>query len=121
MKRTNAVIAVLAGVCLFQAGWILGSVGLGTAWADPADDEGSDELFAEPAAPYSAPFKCRHFPVDAKDKAVTLETADRTSEIGQWVGDQEDNGWTVYSVDFEVGTKPTGFPQGWVQVCLIPG
>jgi len=60
---------------------------------------------------------CKLFQTDLQHGAV-LETADRTTEIGQWVGEQEDAGWKLHDLDFEVGQKPTGYPQGYVQVCL---
>lgn len=62
---------------------------------------------------------CRAFSYDLKSGSV-VDTADRTSEIGQWVGSKEDEGWLLYSVDFETAQKPTGFPEGWTQVCLYP-
>jgi hypothetical protein len=62
---------------------------------------------------------CRLFVVDL-DKDRSLDTGDRTTEIGKWVGEREDAGWDLQSVDFETGLKATGFPQGWIQVCVSP-
>lgn len=63
---------------------------------------------------------CRLFLVDVRD-VDTWDTADRTTEIGQWVGEQTDAGLFLYSLDFEVGQKPTGYPQGYLTVCVYPG
>jgi hypothetical protein len=52
------------------------------------------------------------------DQAV--DTRDRSTDLGRWVIDMEARGWAVTSVDFEVGQKPTGFAEGYVQVCLTP-
>ncbi len=49
-----------------------------------------------------------------------LDTRDRATPLGLWVSDREARGWKVESVDFEVAQKPTGFAQGWTQVCLSP-
>ncbi|MBN2800554.1 MAG: hypothetical protein JXX28_15540 [Deltaproteobacteria bacterium] len=62
---------------------------------------------------------CRTFSQDLSAPPV-IDTADRTSEIGQWIGAREDEGWLLYGVDFETAQKPTGYPQGWLQVCLYP-
>lgn len=63
--------------------------------------------------------RCRVFRIDSENGA-TWDTSDRTIEIGQWVGEQEDQGWLLHDVDFEVGQKATGYPQGYVQVCMRP-
>ena len=36
------------------------------------------------------------------------------------VAAQEEDDWQLYQVDFETAQKPTGYPQGWVQVCMTP-
>jgi hypothetical protein len=59
--------------------------------------------------------KCRTFQ-GVTDREWTIDTSDRTTEIGQWVGQQA--GWQVETVDFEVGTKPTGYPSTWAEVCV---
>ena len=66
-----------------------------------------------------AQLRCRVFAVDV-ERGGAIETSDRTTEIGQWLGRQEDEQWRLHSVDFEMGVKKTGFPQGWVQVCVRP-
>ncbi len=62
---------------------------------------------------------CRIFLIDVA-RGQVVETGDRTTEVGQWVGEQEEEGWRLFGVDFEVGQKATGYPQGYVQVCLQP-
>ena len=76
----------------------------------------------EPTAPVETgvtSLRCRVFHVDSESGA-TWETTDRTVEVGQWVGEQEDGGWRLHDVDFEMGQKATGYPQGYVQVCVRP-
>lgn len=69
------------------------------------------------AAEMGLRLKCRAFPVAADSE---IDTREPSSELGQWVLDHEDRGWKVQSVDWEIGQKPTGFPQGWAHVCLTP-
>jgi hypothetical protein len=38
--------------------------------------------------------------------------------VGQWVGEQEDTGMSLHSVDFEVGQKASNYPQAWLYVCM---
>jgi hypothetical protein len=60
---------------------------------------------------------CRAFQ-GVSDRDWVIDTSDRTTEIGQWVDQQARLGWRVEGVDFEVGTKPTGYPSTWAEVCL---
>jgi len=70
----------------------------------------------EPSAPAATRhLRCRAFQ-GPTDRDWVIDTSDRTTEPGQWVGQQA--GWEVESVDFEVGTKPTGYPSTWAQVCV---
>lgn len=78
----------------------------------------ADEPAAAPEV-RPASMRCRIFHVDTESTA-TWETSDRTVEVGQWLGEQEDGGWRLHEVDFEVGQKATGYPQGYVQVCVRP-
>ena len=64
-----------------------------------------------------AAYLCRAFKQPLEGGAV-LDTSDRTSEAGQWAAEQRSAGWRVHGVDFEVSQKPSGFAQGYVQVCL---
>jgi len=61
--------------------------------------------------------RCRVFTALLGDDSI-LDTADATTEIGQWIAEQA--GWQLHSVDFEIGQKATGFPQGYRHVCLSP-
>lgn len=61
--------------------------------------------------------KCRSFPTDP---GAEIDTRDAGSPIGQWVTGLEDRGWVVRDVDWEIGQKPTGFPQGYTHVCMVP-
>ena len=63
---------------------------------------------------------CRLFLLDVST-AAAIDTADRTTEVGQWVGEQVDQGMMLHGVDFEVGQKSTGYPQGYLNVCVYPG
>lgn len=74
---------------------------------------------APPAAEQEQPLRllCRIFLLDL-DSPPLLETTDRTTEVGQWVGEQQDAGWQLSGIDFEVGQKATGYPQGYAQVCM---
>lgn len=70
------------------------------------------------ATPAPVPhLRCQLFLVEAAS-GTSVQTDDQTSEIGQWVASQA--GWQVHDVDFEVGQKGTGYPQGYVNVCLSP-
>lgn len=79
--------------------------GVGLAW-------GSD-------APSTTPkrLRCHTF---ATEPGTALDTRDASSELGRWVLGLEDQGWQVSTVDFEIGVKPTGYAQGWTQVCVEP-
>lgn len=71
--------------------------------------------------PVSSPprhLQCRTFQ-GPTDREWIIVTSDGTTEVGQWVGEQAALGWQVEAVDFEVGTKPTGYPSTWASVCLV--
>lgn len=103
--RTLTTVSI-AGAVAFVAGWLAHD-------AVPVA-RAQDEAPADATSPARL---CRTFSVDL-DKPRAIETEDRTSEVGQWVAEQ--SGWAVHDIDFEVGQKATGYPQGWVQVCLAP-
>lgn len=84
-------------------GWLLGR-------AAPLDAHAADERPEEA-------YRCRTFR-HALEGDAPVDTHDRTSEVGQWVAEQRAGGWSVDEVDFEVASKPNGFPQGYVQVCM---
>lgn len=100
MHRTWTAIAAAAAVGVALGLWL-------RVPAQAQEDSGTPRL------------KCKVFPYDLADPPL-LETADRTTEVGQWIGAREDEGWLLYTVDFETSQKPTGYPQGWTQVCMYP-
>lgn len=101
---------VVAAAALVEFGWICGSIA-GTAMAEEPPPA------PEPTPPPAQHLLCKAFAA-AADRPGVVDTSDRTTEIGQWVAEQAGRGWRVASVDFEVGTKPTGYPQPWSEVCL---
>ncbi len=88
----------------------LGALGAGVAGAD--DSQHSDAIEAE-----SLRLRCHLFshPLDVR---IEIDTHDATTEIGQWVGEAAEVGWTLHSVQLAVGQKPTGYMQGFHEVCL---
>ena len=70
-------------------------------------------------APPPSRLTCRLFVVQP-DHRWTLETSDRTNEVGQWVGEMEEGGWVLHTTDMEVGQKSTGYPQGYLHLCMAP-
>ncbi len=71
---------------------------------------------AERAAP-AGDVRCRIFTVPL-DTPWTLDTSDGTSEIGQWVASEKQRGAAVVSTDFETAQRVSGYPTGYVQVCV---
>jgi hypothetical protein len=107
--RSHTTLA-LALLCAFLAG------ALAARWL-PASARAEEPAATD--APATRRFLCRSFPGDLeKDRQVN--TADQTTEIGQWVGAREHEGWQVDHVDFEIAQKPTGYPQAWTQICMVP-
>lgn len=93
---------------LRASGWAtLGAVAA-LAFAARADEP-------TPPAPPSQ-VVCRLFLRDL-DKDREFDTADKVGEIGAWVAGREAQGYRVDSIGFSTAQKPTGYPQGWVQVC----
>ncbi|MEQ1570194.1 MAG: hypothetical protein ABMA64_31460 [Myxococcota bacterium] len=83
---------------------------VGAAWAaDPAPAPADEEMVPR--------LKCRSFQTDP---GAEVDTRDPATELGRWVMALEDRGWRVHQVDWEVGAKQTGFPQGYTHVCLSP-
>jgi len=62
---------------------------------------------------------CQVFATDVRTP-TPIDTADATTEIGQWVSQWVAQGYALFNLDFEVGSKSTGYPQGYVQVCMYP-
>ena len=72
-----------------------------------------------PAAPLPVEHACRVFPLNIEDgQGGYFETSDRTGSIGEWVGQKEDHGWTLQTLDYETSQKPTGFPITHVMICM---
>ena len=69
--------------------------------------------------PSAAPkrLRCQAF---ATEPGTEIDTRDSSSELGRWVVGLEDQGWQVSTVGFSLGAKPTGYSQGWTQVCVEP-
>jgi hypothetical protein len=74
---------------------------------------------ADPAPGFPVRQVCRLFPVNL-DKDRDIDTASKTTEVGQWLAEREKEGLVLYTVDFDAAQKVTGYPQGWVQVCTVP-
>ena len=68
--------------------------------------------------PVPTRLRCQTFetPLDGAE----LDTHDLDSPAGQWLERQEATGWTLAQIDFEIGQKPTGFAQGFTQICVTP-
>jgi hypothetical protein len=79
--------------------------GVGLAW-------GADTPSAPPKR-----LRCQTF---ATDPGTAIDTRDAATDLGRWVLGLEDQGWQVVDVDFVLGAKPTGYAQGWTQVCVEP-
>ena len=115
MDRSKITTLALTALCLAQGAWIAATHLLGDARAqDPAPATLMDP---PPAEARASSLLCRLFDTGVASGSM-IESADRTTEVGQWVGEQQDDGWRLFSVDFEVGQKATGYPQGYLQVCL---
>lgn len=102
---------ILGVVCVFQAGLIVGGAGAASL----------DARAEEPIAPFYDPPRllCRPFAVAVEGAGATLETNDLTTEVGKWVAQHEER-YELFSLDFEVGQKPTGYPTAWTWACLSP-
>jgi hypothetical protein len=120
-EAVDAVDAVDAGDA-GDAGDPVDAGDAGDAVDAVADTEAPAEEEAVPAIVPSEGGRlvCRLFLVDVGDGDV-LDTSDRTTEVGQWVGQRLDQGMSLHGVDFEVGQKTTGYPQGYLHVCVYPG
>lgn len=116
MDRTRITTLALVATCLAQGAWIVSGQLFAPARAqDPASADSAPER--QPLADAPKALTCRLFGADVASGS-TIDSADRTTEVGQWVGERQDEGWRLFAVDFEVGQKATGYPQGHLQVCL---
>jgi len=97
-------------LCAAQLGWLWAICSNTAAFAE-------EQSASTTAAKFSV--QCKGFRSDlGKSESPTLDTSDRLTEVGQWVGQLEDQGMALHSVDFEVGQKTTNYPQPWVYVCM---
>ncbi|MEN0063109.1 MAG: hypothetical protein AAGA48_13220 [Myxococcota bacterium] len=102
---------------LALATWLGSSIG----WAQPApsapETEPETQDVSTPTDPDLVRHRCRLFPtaIDA-----TVDTWDRSTELGRWVLEQQQQGWQVDDIELTVGRKTTGFLQAYAQVCLVP-
>lgn len=104
MRHSWLLLALLTGSCAAFLPWAIAE----EPTRDPA-----------PALPAEDPdFLCQIFRRDL-DREDPVDTTDRTSQIGQWIGERRDEGWRLDHLDFEVGQKPTAFAQGWIQACMV--
>lgn len=108
------IATALAFLCVFQAGLLLGRLVPNDAHAEEPQPEQPIVPFYDPPRLY-----CRLFQVPLEGAGTTFETSDVTTEIGKWVQKEEES-YELFTLDFEVGQKSTGYPQGHVQVCLSP-
>jgi hypothetical protein len=124
MRPASTALTTLLLLCTFQAGWILSGVFQGgVAHAEPTVAIETGAAATTTAAPSAAgsgaprSVLCRRFTLDLNTQPQ-IDTGDRTTEIGDWVARQ--SGYELDDVDFDIAQKPTGYPQGWVHVCLRP-
>lgn len=108
--RFKLTTAGFGFLCAVQLGWLWGVFSTTDALAE--------ELVASSPKPGFS-LKCKGFNSDlGKSEQPTIDTSDRLTEVGQWVGEQEDTGMSLHSVDFEVGQKASNYPQAWLYVCM---
>lgn len=112
MPRKTALIATAA---IAWAGGLLTAYTLSAGAQEVA--EPGDVQAQAPAM--SSHLTCRLFLVSPEHR-WTLETSDRTHEVGQWIGELEDSGWVLHDTELEIGQKATGYPQGYLHVCMAP-
>ena len=109
MTRSSLLLG--AALCL-TTGALLGQALLPSAHAQDAPEATID---APPSQPLD--LRCKTFVVDA-DEGAEFRARDGSTEIGAWVREQEAEGWVILSADLEIGTKATGYPVAYNQVCL---
>lgn len=97
----------------FAGGAALALVVLGIVWAAPVGAEPGPK----PGSAALPRLKCKAF---ATDLAAETDSRDASTDLGRWVIEHEDRGWVVADIEWEVGQKPTGYPQGYTHVCLTP-
>lgn len=75
----------------------------------PAQADEPERMSVEPR------LLCKSFETEATQ---AVDTGDRTAPVGQWISAQTE--WILFSVNLEIGQKPTTFQQHWLHVCLSP-
>lgn len=104
MRWKHAAIA-LGAIATFQAGLLAGGL--------------APDARAEPGPEEAPRLRCRVFPAAVEGAGSTVSTSDRTTEIGRWL-ESEAPDHELFSIDFEVAQKPTGYPAGLAWVCVAP-
>jgi hypothetical protein len=121
----KSIVSALVAIVAFQTGLLVGQLGPWDAWAEPVESapaadapvvtgEVTGDLLYDPPRLY-----CKPFTVPLEGAASAIETNDRTTAIGRWVAAEEDL-YELFSIDYEVAQKPTGYPTGIAWVCLSP-
>ncbi len=120
---TRLLGMAFGALILLQLGILVGQA-MPPAWAqDTPTTNGSDA--ADPLAGDAEVFRdpprllCKMFTVPLQGAGSMFETNDLNTEIGRWIQSEEDL-YDLFSIDFEIGQKPTGYAQGYAQVCLSP-
>lgn len=121
MRQPSALVTVLVALCAAQAGW-LGASWLGvTASAEEPKDATYDMMGAgstgDDLGAYPGRLRCQAFVTDLPGTAITIPGGD--TPAGRWVR-QNQSDWQPYTVNLVTAQKPTGYPQGWLHVCLSP-
>lgn len=95
-----------------MARWLLGSVAVvGLA---------AGAMAAKAEVSRARDLRCATFPASL-DAQLDIDTRDASTDLGRWVAARRAEGADVDGIDFEVGTKPTGYPVGFVHVCMRYG
>ncbi|MEZ4319465.1 MAG: hypothetical protein R3F61_18260 [Myxococcota bacterium] len=106
--------AVLGVLVAFQAGLLIGQLSPVAHAQETPEDAAPIEPFYDPPRLF-----CRTFTMPLEGAGSTFETNDRTTEIGKWL-EAEQESYELFTIDFEIAQKPTGYPQGYAHVCLSP-
>lgn len=118
MKKS--VVPLLLALVVFQAGVLLGQSGAFDAVAEPGIDAVEAVETVADAPMYDPPrLFCKPFSVPLEGGGAAIETNDRTTAIGKWLAAEEES-YELFSIDFEVAQKATGYPTGVAYVCLSP-
>lgn len=100
-QRSALVLLIVSAACI--------------TWSAAANDATASRPSPGPTPPLEV--TCRVF-ARPLDPDTPLDTHDATTEIGRWVIAQAAEGWVLRDVQLVLGTKATGYPQAWSNVCL---